>query len=1188
MRLKSLQMQGFKSFPDKIELSFNTGLTAVVGPNGSGKSNIGDAVRWVLGEQSSKNLRGNKMEDVIFAGTKSRNPSGFAQVTLNIDNSDRTLSIEEDTISVTRKLFRNGDSDYLLNGKSVRLKDVNELFMDTGIGKDGYSIIGQGRIAEIVSAKSSERREIFEEASGVSKFRYKKNEAEKKLSLAEENMLRLNDIVTELKNRIQPLKEQSEKAKQFLELSEHRKSIEVSVWLFKINDLRSSLDGLRERIKICNTQYETLETKVEECELEIQQGYIKMQESSAKADELQTEILRSQQKKSEMKSNIAVYQNDIEHAKLKILELNQTRENNKTIKEDLTNKIESLNKDLSKAEESLKELLSKIDYLNQQVIILDTEIQSFENDINNSSAEITSLTNAINVQNISLTSSDTIIKETQSQLDGMNSTINEVKTLKDSYLEEQKTIQLQIEHIENSKIELNNKLTGFEKLFSNKISKLNAIKSDYESISLEIKDTQHRIKLLKDLENSMEGFSKSVKLVMKSVERGQLSGVFGTIAQLFNTQKEYTIAIETALGGTTQNIVVQSEEVAKRCIQYLKDINGGRATFLPITSIHGKDFNINEVLNEFGYIGLASELVSCDEQFNDIKRNLLGRIVIMDNIDCATVTAKKFGYRFKIVTLDGQVINAGGSFTGGSAVHSSGVFSRKTEIDTLETKLKTVSAQEETLRVKNIALKSEVDSIQSSIENLKKEIFENNSNSVRLQAELKRLSDSILQCENRLDSNDTQTENLLNKIKTFKEQKNLCEENLKRLSIQLESLQTQQSTYIDNKNSLLEKRTILLEDISQFKIFQVERTKDIETYKNSIDEISLRLSNLESTYSQIDSEISNQEVTIQDREKSILDSKSLEEELSKKCDNLKIEISTWQSIHKDFEEKVSKVRLSLRTLNDDKENLSRELIRLEERKNTFQRDYDDIIAQLFDTYEMTFSEAEKFATPVEDIQSAQRELNELKNRIKSLGHVNVSAIDDFREVSERYKFMSEQLLDTQKSKNELERLINDLTVNMQTIFEENFYKINENFKQIFVELFGGGSAELVLTNREDILNSGIEIVVAPPGKVIKNLISLSGGEQAFVAIAIYFAILKVKPSPFCILDEIDAPLDEVNVRKYAVYLNRFIDKTQFIVVTHRRGTMESANVLYGVTMQKDGVSKLLKMEQKDIPNENFN
>lgn len=1187
MRLKSLKMQGFKSFPDKIELTFDTGLTAVVGPNGSGKSNIGDAVRWVLGEQSSKNLRGNKMEDVIFAGTKSRNASGFAVVTLTIDNIDRTLNVNDDTVAITRKLYRNGESEYLINGKSSRLKDISELFMDTGLGKDGYSIIGQGKIAEIVSAKSSERREIFEEASGISKFRYKKSEAEKKLSLAEENMLRLNDIVTELKNRIEPLKEQSEKAKQFVELSEHRKSIEVSVWLFKINDLRSSLEGLRERIKIANTQYETLESQVEQCELDIQQGYIKMQESSAKAEDLQTTILRCQQKKSEINSNVAVYQNDIEHSKLKITELKQTRKDNESIKSDLTNKIKLLNEELSKGENSLEELTSQIDIINEKISDFDNKVKSLDARLQSISNDIVSVNTDINTQNLKITSLDTIIKETKSQLDSMNSSIKEVETLRTSYLEEQKEVQLQIKSVETSKSELNNRLAGFEKLLLNKVSKLTTVKTNHENVSLEIKDIQHRIKLLKDLENSMEGFSKSVKLVMKSVERGQLSGVFGTIAQLFNTKKEYTLAIETALGGATQNIVVQNEETAKRCINHLKDINGGRATFLPITSIQSKDFNINDLKNEFGFIGIASDLVSCDAKFKHIKNNLLGRIVIMENLNCATVTSKKYNYKFKIVTLDGQVINAGGSFTGGSAIHSNGIFSRKTEIDTLETELKIISAQEETLKTQSIDLKSEVDSIQSQIEDLKKEVLENSSNSIRLQSELKRLLDSISQCDSRLNSNDTLNATLLQKISQAKEEKSACEETLKRLTLQVETLKSKESANLQDRNNFTEERSTLLEDISQLRIFQAERSKDIQMHKDVIDETSIRISNLESTYNQIDNEISNQERTIQDRENSILESKSLEEEISKNCDNLKVQISKWQNVHREYEESVSKVRLTLRTLNDNKENLSRELIRLEERKNTFQRDYDDIISQLFDTYEMTFSEAEKFATPVKDIQSAQRELAELKSKIKSLGHVNVSAIDEYREVSERYKFMSEQLADTKKSKLELEKLICDLTNDMQTIFVENFYKINENFKQIFVELFGGGSAELVLTNTEDVLNSGIEIVVAPPGKVIKNLISLSGGEQAFVAITIYFAILKVKPSPFCILDEIDAPLDEVNVRKYAVYLNHFIDKTQFIVVTHRRGTMESANVLYGVTMQKDGVSKLLKMEQKDIPAENF-
>lgn len=1187
MRLKSLKIQGFKSFPDKVELSFDTGLTAVVGPNGSGKSNIGDAVRWVLGEQSSKNLRGNKMEDVIFAGTKSRNPSGFALVTLTIDNADRTLNVDNDIVAITRKLYRSGESEYLINGKSSRLKDISELFMDTGLGKDGYSIIGQGRIAEIVSAKSSERREIFEEASGISKFRYKKSEAEKKLSLAEENMLRLNDIVSELKNRLQPLKEQSEKAKQFVELSEHRKSIEVSVWLFKINDLHYSLDGLRERIKIANSQYETLETQVEQHELDIQEGYIKMQESSSKAESLQTEVLRSQQKKSEINSSIAVYKNDIEHAKLKIIDLNASKNDNSSIRLELSNKLELLKAELLKSESSLKELSNSMDVVNENISKLDNSISSLDVDLKSISTDIASLNENINTNSMKVISANTIIKETQSQLDGMSVTIKEVETLKKSYLEELQQVKLNLNDVETSKVELNNRLSGFEKLLSSKVSKMTSTKTDYESISLEVKDKQHRIKLLKDLESSMEGFSKSVKLVMKSVERGKLTGVFGTVAQLFDTKKEYTLAIETALGGATQNIVVQSEDIAKRCIRYLKDVNGGRATFLPITSIKDKELNIDGIQNEFGFIGIASDLVSCNEQFNSIKSNLLGRIVVMETLDCATVTSKKFGYRFKIVTLDGQVINAGGSFTGGSAVHSNGVLSRKTEIDTLELDLNTMISQENNLKVKCSELKSEVENIQLSIETLRKDIFENSSSEVKFQSELKRLSDSISQCESRLNSNDTLNANLLSKISKSKEEKSACEKIIEILSIQLEELKSKEKSIVSSRDNFIQERTNLLEDISQLKIFQAERSKDIQSHKNAIDDTSIRISNLDSTYSQIDTDISNQEKVIQDREKSILDSNSLEEELSKKCDSLKIDISKWQNLHRQYEENVSKIRLSLRTLNDSKENLSRELIRLEERKNTFQRDYDDIISQLFDTYEMTFSEAEKFATPVEDIQSAQRELAELKSKIKSLGHVNVSAIDEYRDVSERYKFMEEQLNDTKKSKVELEKLICDLTNDMQTIFTENFYKINENFKQIFIELFGGGSAELVLTNTQDVLNSGIEIVVAPPGKVIKNLISLSGGEQAFVAIAIYFSILKVKPSPFCILDEIDAPLDEVNVRKYAVYLNHFIDKTQFIVVTHRRGTMESANVLYGVTMQKDGVSKLLKMEQNNIPNENF-
>ncbi len=1187
MRLKSLQMQGFKSFPDKIELTFDTGLTAVVGPNGSGKSNISDAVRWVLGEQSSKSLRGNKMEDVIFSGTKSRKASAFASVTLTIDNSDRGLNIEEDTVAVNRKLFRSGESEYRINGKSVRLKDVSELFMDTGLGKDGYSIIGQGKIAEIVSSKSSERREIFEEACGVSKFRYKKSEAEKKLALAEDNMLRLNDIVSELESRIEPLREQSEKAKKFVELSEHKKSIEVSVWLFKINDLHATLDGLRERINLVQEQYDELENQVEKGELEVQDGYSKMQESSANVDRLQREVTRSQHELSENKSNVAVYQNDIQHANISIESLKKSKEEYIHERETLMGKVSQLESSIAEVETNLNSTLSEIEKLSVDLSEVDTQVSNLDTETSKLFNDIDVARQGIQKENLTLVSMRTIIEETQSQLDNMGADRLKVEKLCEEYKLETVEVTAKLEEYNSKSEELNNKLIGFQNLVSSKESKLSSTKEQLERVTLEIREKQHRIKMLTDLEKSMEGFSKAVKLIVQASERGQISGVFGTVAQLINTPREYITAIETALGGTMQNIVVKDENTAQACIRFLKSANGGRSTFLPLTSIKPQNFSLIGIENEFGYVGMASDLVSCDDRFKNIRLNLLGKIVVMENLECATFTAKKYGYKFRIVTLDGQVINAGGSFTGGSAVHSGGVLSRKNEIENLNENLKKLSIEEKTLRERVGALKSEVENIHVQVGNLNDEILVNKSSSMQHQADLKRLKDTIQQYENSLNSTDSQRDALLAKVESSNAKKLQCEQTLKELETQLTTLEGSHSLKLHERNTLIEKRTSLVEEVSKLKILQAEQSKDAETLKRTLTDTQSNVSSLETKTHDIETEVSNKELLVKERLGYISEMQTLEGELEIKIESLTQEIQSWQEVHRQHEERVTQLRLKLRDQNTEKEQLSRELIRLDEKKKTAQRDYDNIVAQLFDIYEMTFTEAESFATPVEDIQSAQRELAELKAQIKSLGNVNVSAIDEYNEVSERYKFLSDQLKDTKKSKAELEKLIENLTKDMKTMFEENFDKINENFKQIFVELFGGGSADLVLTDKEDTLNSGIEILVSPPGKVIKSLISLSGGEQAFVSIAIYFAILKVKPSPFCILDEIDAPLDEVNVRKYAVYLNRFIDNTQFIVVTHRRGTMETANVLYGVTMQKDGVSKLLKMEQKDIPNENF-
>lgn len=1187
MRLKSLQIQGFKSFPDKVELSFDTGMTAVVGPNGSGKSNISDAVRWVLGEQSSKNLRGNKMEDVIFSGTKFRKSSAFASVTLTIDNSDRGLNVENDVVSVNRKLYRSGESEYRINGKSVRLKDVGELFMDTGLGKDGYSIIGQGRIAEIVSSKGYERREIFEEASGISKFRYKKFEAEKKLSLAEDNMLRLNDIVSELETRIKPLKIQSEKAKQFVELSEKRKNIEVSVWLFRLKELQSNLNNLNEKIDIAKSQYNSLESQIESSEQKIQQGYSKMQESSVKVDTFQREITQSQQKLSERKSKIAVFNNDIQHISDKILELKQSKEDNINSKQTLKSKIAELKEKIVKVEKSLNEVNNQLRDWNKNLVEVDNQFSEISNEILEISSKINLVKHDIQKENLTLISIKTIIEETTSQLDSMEINNTEIRTLCEDYKKEIIEVTSKLNDYHLKEVELNNQLNGFQKLLSSKEDKLKSVREKYEEIILDVKEKQQRVKLLTDLENSMEGFSKSVKSVMRAFKNGELKGIFGTVSQLFGTNPEYITAIETALGGAMQNIIVEDENVAKTCIKYLKSGNMGRATFLPVTSVKPQDFNSKDIQNEFGYIGIASDLISCDTKFNNIKSSLLGKIVIVDNLECATLIANKFEYKFKIVTLDGQVINTGGSYTGGSAIHSGGVFSRKSEIDTLNKELNNLLQNEETLKEGKTLLQDEIENIHNDIDVITQQILDNKSISMEYQADLKRLKDIISQYENRLDSTDTQKNTLLNKIKTSVDKKIKSEETIKKLESELNILEQDYNSKNATKDLLVKDRTSFLDKISQLKVAQVEKSKDFETLKNTLNDTEYTLSNLDDKNNSIDLEISVKENIIQEKNQYILDSKYLEKELLINIENLKGEIKSWQEVHLKQEEQVTQVRISLKELNNTRENLSIELIRLDEKKNTTQRDYDSIISQLYDIYEMTFSEANSFANPIEDIQTAQRELAEIKIQIKYLGNVNVSAIDEYKEVLDRYTFLNNQLSDTKKSKMELEKLIENLTKDMKSLFEENFYKINENFKQIFVELFGGGSAELILTDKNDILNSGIEILVSPPSKIIKNLISLSGGEQAFVSIAIYFAILKVKPSPFCILDEIDAPLDEVNVRKYAVYLERFIEKTQFIVVTHRRGTMETANVLYGVTMQKDGVSKLLKLEQKDIPTENF-
>ena len=1185
MYLKSLEIQGFKSFPDKISLTFDKGLTAVVGPNGSGKSNIGDSVRWVLGEQSTKTLRGNKMEDVIFSGTVARKPMGFAAVTLNIDNTDKTLPDYESEVAVTRKLYRSGESEYMINGRQVRLKDINELFMDTGLGRDGYSIIGQGRIAEIVGAKSNERRDIFEEAAGISKFRYKKHEAEKKLSSAQENIIRLTDIITELESRVEPLRIQSQKAEKFVKLAEERKKLEISVWVNRLDELKAMLDECEEKILVNKTEYENIENDIAAEEEKIQSCYRQMQESTVKSEEFQQKIIEEEQQSSALKSDIAVYENDIKYSNEKIDSVNSQKNDEKSAK---TKLIE----DIKNAENKLAELNERKKSLENEITVASERFRQFEEETAKISKGFEQFGNEMNALCIkeselkfAVEAAEKSSAETAENEELLLKKEEELNSGSANYEKDIKELEKRLEKANELTLELKNKLNGYGMLYKSRKESFEKAKEDFEKVLFELKEKQQKRKILSDLENSMEGFAGSVKNVLKAAKQGRLGGVCGTVAQNISVETEYAMAIEVALGGAMQNIIVDNEDIAKRCIRYLKEQNGGRATFLPITSVKGYELRENGLENEEGFINLASRLVSADEKFSGIINSLLGRIAVAEDIDSATIIAKKYGYKFRIVTLDGQVINAGGSFTGGSMQRSSGVITRKNEIEKLDSDIAKLSSERENLKDKAEKMRSEAEKLRYDTEGAKETLNQNENEIVRINSELSSIRAISSQHENRLDEIKRQLKENAEKAEKAKAEIEIKKNELAEVREKIKAAESKVAEGEKLKNQHRLQREELSDKISELKMSEIELSKDCESQEKEIQTLRQSLEDFGDRAAKFEAEIEAQKQIIEEKKKLIEERKSQLESFRSNTEEYQAQIRHWQNVHNEQNRMIKEIQSGLKAINEQKEKLSGQITRVEERRNNFQRDYDNIIKQLLETYELTRSEAAQIAEKLEDMTQAQRELTDLKNKIRALGNVNVGAIEEYKEVSERYKFMSEQLSDIQASKRELEKIIVDLTEEMCKIFTESFEIINNNFKQIFVELFGGGKAELILTEPENVLESGIEISVAPPGKVIKNLISLSGGEQSFIAIAIYFAILRLRPAPFCILDEIDAALDEVNVRKYAQYLKKFTNTTQFVLVTHRRSAMEEANVLYGVTMQEDGISKLLKMEQVDFQEE---
>ncbi len=1178
MYLQSLELNGFKSFPDKISLDFDKGLTCVVGPNGSGKSNIGDAVRWVLGEQSSKSLRGSNMQDVIFSGTQTRKAGKFAQVTLNIENSDRALNRDDDLVSVSRKLYKNGDSEYIINGEQVRLKDVIELFMDTGLGKDGYSIIGQGKIADIVSSKSTERREIFEEAAGISKFRYKKLESERKLSHAQDNILRLNDILSELESRVGPLKTQSEKAKKYLELRDVKKDLDVSLSVYKYNEFKEKLSGLEEKLLTAQNEYEVLTRELDELDESIDKSNLERAGCNDKIDSLREKIHLAEQGHGDINAKIAVLQNDIEHINSQIVENTLSVKEFDSSSEDFKVKIEEKEAELAKIRDQIDTLNKQTEKTQEELFGTESKESEFDQGLKQNSQNINSLYIKKSELEFTIANEQNNISEYEKQILEGEKYIAEAEQEQNKILKERTEINVAFSAAQEKLNEHSNRILGFTKLFDSKQSQYDEKAGEFNSIKLKIGELKNRLLILRDLENSLEGFSASVKQIIKASKSGRISGILGSVAQIITVDAKYSIAIETALGAAMQNIVVENEETAKRCIRHLKEIKGGRATFLPLTSIKPRELNANHLNSFQGFISTADKLVSFDDKYKNIISNLLGRIVVAEDLDSAVVIAKANNYSFKIVTLDGQVINAGGSFTGGSASRSTGILSRKNEIDKINSELLKSQNENEKLDKELTGLKEEITKLKFDIDGERAIQNEHKEDMVRFESELTRLSDLSKQYDNRLDNYDSQIDSFNKKIIKAKETVKASSDELVLTEENIKAYEKKASDSLSRLQSYKDKRQELSAKLSNLKIEAISLSKDEQTILLSVEQIKESVENSNNMKVKLSLKIMEQKEQISIKEEEIKDLKSAAKSSEESIKDAEKEIKLCQSQYQTLEAQSSKLRAYQKIKISERENVSREIERSGEKKLSVENEIEKILSSLYDEYELTRSEALKLSRPVENISEATKELNSIKNKIRALGSVNIDSIEEYKEVSERYEFLSTQLKDVLKSKADLEKLIADLTEQMIAIFSDNFNKINENFKVIFAELFGGGSGELVLTDPEHILESGIEIKVAPPGKVIKNLLSLSGGEQAFVAIAIYFAILKVKPSPFCILDEIEAALDDVNVTKYAQYLRNFSDKTQFILVSHRRGTMEEADVLYGVTMQEKGVSKLLRLD----------
>ena len=1179
MVFKELEIQGFKSFPDKVKITFDAGVTGVVGPNGSGKSNLSDAVRWVLGETSSRQLRAaGKMEDVIFGGTRRRSAMGFASVRLTLDNTGHTLDVDADEVTIGRKYYRSGDSEYTINGQVCRLRDVYELLLDTGIGRDGYSVIGQGRIAEIVAAKSSERREIFEEACGIAKYRYRKTEAERRLAAAGENLERLRDILGELESRVGPLEKESAKAQKFLELSEQRKTLEVTLWTDSVHRAR---DTVRQQVRDYETaqaDYERFDGEAKAAEQEAEEIRMQAQQLTIAVERLNGDIRSITEQISGSDSRIAVLENDILRNEESIASLRSEIEAGEQDGAEADAALQRHRAVAAKMEAEGEKLAAEIDALNAELEQLADASNASGARKDTLRAEITDLTAKRTEAQVAQAAAEAAEETARQRLPALEQAVQEGTDQWETARQDlTDTIRYREMLTENEK-QLANVRSGLELKLKNRKAALDEADTAEQRLGRELDAARQRLSVLRELEKNMDGYQNSVKAVMRAAGARRLRGIIGPVSAILKVEPGCEVAVETALGAALQNIVVENEAAAKAAIALLRSDNAGRATFLPLDTVQPGVFRGRLS----GTARLASSLVQADARYDNIVSNLLGRIIVVEDINEASRVARDNGFRSRVVTMDGQVINAGGSFTGGSVQRSAGLFTRKQEME--ELRIRAAKLQKDCLAAqeKTDQCKEQVDALQAELTATASEQITAANDRVRAEAEQKRLEAVAAQLETARNARRQEIDTLQAALADSRAKAENAAKLQAELTAKIDRRTAEMSRIAEGDDSFLTRQNALAQDLSAKRLEQVTRQKDAELAYSQIAALeqrardaAARRTSLEESVAALAARSDACRAEIADIRQTRADSQTT---IAQK--EAEIREATQKRLARQQAETETLARA--RTAADSREEMSREMARLAERKAAAESEYDQTVAKLWDEYQLSVSQAEALCVEFDSLPALRAQVADLRGKIRALGSVNVSAIEEYKEVKARYDALVTQVTDVEESRNELSRMISKLSAQMREIFIDSFRAINENFGRVFAELFGGGEASLVLEDESNVLSSGIGIRVAPPGKVIKNLEALSGGEQALVAISIYFAILAVNPAPFCILDEIEAALDDANVVRFAQYLRRVSDKTQFIVITHRRGTMEAANVLYGVTMQEDGVSKLLKLDLEQV------